>query len=101
LNLPPSLPPQRFTAPVPPYAFTARASLPPQELLDLRKIEVTLAKQCEYAEAQKVRVYADEMEAQVREGGAGVREEELGRAVGVISVKRHVGWSTQMRWRRR
>lgn len=41
-----------------------------KELLDLRKIEVTLAKQCEYAEAQKVKVHADEMEAQVR-GGRG------------------------------
>jgi hypothetical protein len=36
-----------------------------KELLDLRKIEVTLAKRSEYGEAQKVKVHADEMEAQV------------------------------------
>ena len=34
-----------------------------RELLDLRKIEVSLAKQGEYAEAQKVKEQADAMEA--------------------------------------
>lgn len=34
-----------------------------KELLDLRKVEVTLAKQTEYAEAQKVKVKADALEA--------------------------------------
>jgi len=34
-----------------------------RELLDLRRIELTLAKQCEYGEAQKIKVQADAMEA--------------------------------------
>ena len=54
--------------------FRRKTELEPQrkpkfskELLDLRKIEVTLAKRGEYADAQKVKVQADEMEAQVQQ----------------------------------
>jgi len=70
--------------------FKRKAASEPQrspkfskELLDLRRIEVTLAKQGEYVEAQKVKVHADSLEAAERERMQAEREQH----VSVLEVK--------------
>jgi len=48
-----------------------------KELLDLRKIEVTLAKQGEYAEAQKVKLRADALEEGERQRMSAERDQQF------------------------
>jgi len=70
--------------------FKRKAAAEPQrspkfskELLDLRRIEMALAKQGEYVEAQKVKVHADSLEAAERERMQAEREQH----VSVLEVK--------------
>lgn len=49
-------------------------------LLDLRRIEQTLAKQGEYAEAQKIKVQADSLEAAEQSRAMAEREQQIAKA---------------------
>lgn len=54
------------------------------KLLDLRKIEQRLAKQAEYAEAHRVKLRADALEAEERAKAVGEREQQLAKAEGTL-----------------
>jgi len=57
------------------------------ELLDLRRIELVLAKQGEYAEAQKVKVRADALEQSDAEKSQKEREQQMLAAQGKFSAR--------------
>ena len=50
------------------------------KMLDMRRIEQTLAKQGEYAEAHRVKIQADALEASERERAVTAREQQLSKA---------------------
>ena len=58
-----------------------------KELLDLRRIELVLAKQGEYAEAQKVKVRADALEVAEADRAKAEREQQMLNAQGKFQAR--------------